>query len=305
MFRVVLCLLPLAVAGHAGAAWGQTPCEPVGSPDVYSGWEYTLIGSDWQCRNRASGNVYRHTAAGWQYLRTEAPPEGIGDKCRCRFGLDCKCCLKCKEPCKCQTCKCDHCPGKTVGVSDGPNYGLDWHGTERARHSINGVDVTEAEAVRAISGNDVPDDAHLLRITVIGTEAERAAVLRDLAATPELRPWREKAVALGYEPTHWHVADAGFRTDGHPTIYVQAPGGRVIHRQDDYRDGPKGLAKALNRAERRADPAYDPSHDPDLRKDIAPDAMKHDGKLPLQWIMAGIAAALAFFTLRAATRKAV
>ena len=43
-------------------------------------------------------------------------------------------------------------------------------------------------------------------------------------------------------------------------------GWEVFHRQNDYNDGPDGLAKALAGAIRRVDPDYQPAKDPDLRK---------------------------------------
>ena len=55
---------------------------------------------------------------------------------------------------------------------------------------------------------------------------------------------------------------AGFVTTGKPTIYVQAPDGKVLHRQDDYQGGAPELAEAI----RRIDPNYDPKKDFDLRK---------------------------------------
>jgi hypothetical protein len=56
-----------------------------------------------------------------------------------------------------------------------------------------------------------------------------------------------------YAPGNWAVKD-GFFTEGKPTIYLQAPNGKVLHRQDDYSDGAAGLATAL----RKADPNYSP-----------------------------------------------
>ena len=66
-----------------------------------------------------------------------------------------------------------------------------------------------------------------------------------------------------YAPNNWAVKD-GFFTEGKPTIYLQAPNGKVLHRQDDYSDGASVLATAL----RKADPNYSPTEDRDARKNL-------------------------------------
>src|SRR4029079_2216874 len=120
-------------------------------------------------------------------------------------------------------------------------------------------------------------------LTVIGDPASTAAVTKDLASAPALAPWKDRLVVQSYTPSHWAVAKAGFYTAGTPTVYVQAPSGKVLHRQDDYADGAEGLAQAL----RRADPNYDPAKDPDLRK-----AARFDlSRIPLPvWFLAALAA---------------
>jgi hypothetical protein len=110
----------------------------------------------------------------------------------------------------------------------------------------------------------VCDDRDQLCVTVIGEEVNRRQVLDDLDRAPALTPWKGRLKIHGYEPTHWAVQDAGFKTDGRPTIYVQAPDGKVLHRQDEYR-GPEALAEVL----RKADPRYQPANDPDLNRDLA------------------------------------
>jgi hypothetical protein len=64
-----------------------------------------------------------------------------------------------------------------------------------------------------------------------------------------------------YDPKSWELS-CGFKTDGDPTVYCQAPSGKVLHRQDDYQGGPDALIGAL----RKAKANYDPKRDPDLRK---------------------------------------
>lgn len=145
-----------------------------------------------------------------------------------------------------------------------PNFGVDTDklngGDERYR--LNGTAVTREQAQQALAGGRIPDDAARPRLTVIGTQAQTSRVASDLASAPALAEWKERLVLQSYLPEHWAVARAGFVTTGRPTIYLQAPDGKVLHRQDDYEDGPDGLARAL----RRADPAYDSRKDPDLRR---------------------------------------
>lgn len=170
--------------------------------------------------------------------------------------------------------------------ADVPNYGVDLarlSGERGERYRLNGLPVTREGARQALVGASVPDDAGRLRLTVIGDPAVTGPVTRDLAAAPALAPWKDRLVVQAYPPQHWAVAKAGFHTTGTPTVYVQAPSGKVLHRQDDYADGAEGLAQAL----RRADPNYDPAKDPDLRK-----AARFDlSRIPLPaWILAAVAA---------------
>jgi hypothetical protein len=143
-----------------------------------------------------------------------------------------------------------------------PNFGVDLdrlHAGEE-RYHLNGVPVSREKAAQTMAGNTIPDDAARLRLTVIGDDGGRVA--QDLDNAPALAPWKDRLVVQTYPPNHWAVAKAGFFTQGKPTIYLQTPAGKVLHRQDDYADGADGLANAL----RRADPDYDPSKDADLRR---------------------------------------
>src|SRR5205823_13551401 len=88
----------------------------------------------------------------------------------------------------------------------------------------------------------------------------------DVTQAPALAEWKDRLVVQAFAPDHWAVARAGFVTSGKPTVYLQTPSGQVLHRQDDYDDGPEGLARAI----RRADPAYDAKKDPDQRPRLPP-----------------------------------
>jgi len=165
-------------------------------------------------------------------------------------------------------------PGKTytldlnlevpgVAESDGTvNFGIDRSKLERQpreRVTLQGRDIDVNEAIRLL-------DTNKLRLTVIGSKEAIERVKRDLEGP--LRELAKDFLIQYYEPSNWAVRDVGFKTDGNPVIYVQTPDGRVLHRQDDYKDGADGLRKVLT-AVRKPDPNYRPERDPDLRKDSA------------------------------------
>ena len=134
----------------------------------------------------------------------------------------------------------------------------------RERYIINGIDATGEQALQALQEKNVPNDKHLLRLTIIGSADLRKRVRSDLENNPLLTCFSDKYLIQDYDPSNWAVK-AGFFTEGSPTIYLQSPTGKVLHRQDDYEDGAAGLATAL----RKADPNYTPSLDVDRRKTIA------------------------------------
>lgn len=145
------------------------------------------------------------------------------------------------------------------------NYGVDTgqlNGGREESYRLNGAPASREQVRQALGGPRLPDDAGRLRLTVIGDPQAAARVTADLAQAPALAEWKDRLVVQAYPPDHWAVARTGFVTTGRPTIYLQTPAGQVLHRQDDYDDGPEGLARAI----RRADPAYDPKKDADLRQ---------------------------------------
>lgn len=115
----------------------------------------------------------------------------------------------------------------------------------RERYIINGIDATGEEALQALQEKNVPNDKSLLRLTIIGPEALRKQVRSDIENHPSLTCFSEKYLVQDYAPENWAVKQ-GFFTEGKPTIYLQLPSGKVLHRQDDYADGAAGLATALS-----------------------------------------------------------
>lgn len=152
-------------------------------------------------------------------------------------------------------------PAPTPEVTD---YGMQWR-FEQERFSLNGEEIPMTSAVALVRDGTVPDDTSLLRLTIIGTAEQRQAVRNDLESNPELAVYKDKILVMDYAPDHWTL-QCGFFTQGSPTIYVQRANGEVLHRQDDYNDGPTGLATAL----RRIDPNYQPNRDQDQRRSLVP-----------------------------------
>jgi hypothetical protein len=185
-------------------------------------------------------------------LQALAQQPDIEPCCCCAFcycGNDCQCASK--QKC-CLECRC----GEAQAIRK-PNYGVNTEKLSKEEcYCVNGKKVTDGPLAPA-----VPDDSGKLHLTIIGNEAERRRVLEDLATAPELAEFRDRFHVQDYPADHWAVCLCGFCCHGHPTIYLQLPAGKVLHRQDDY-DGPATLAKAL----RRAASDYDANKDPDLRK---------------------------------------
>jgi hypothetical protein len=187
------------------------------------------------------------------FVLTAAPTEAAEDccpYCSCGDGIHASC--FCSESSRCHPlCRCAHSeiafPKKNFGVN-----------TDRIAkdevYTVNG------RLYPGPIGQPIPDDSGKLHLTIIGAETERQRVLTDLATAPDLAEFRDRFSVQDYPADHWAVTLCGFYTAGHPTIYLQLPSGKVLHRQDDY-DGPKRLAEAL----RRASSSYDAQRDPDLR----------------------------------------
>lgn len=158
-----------------------------------------------------------------------------------------------------------------------PNFGLmtDQIGKRGGmnHYELNGRPIAQGDAMQAVT-EGVPADENLLRVTVIGPDALRQRVVTDLTAAPA--NLRDRCLVQSYPPNHWAV-QAGFQAGGAPTVYVQAPDGQVLHRQDDYDGGPTALFEAI----RKADPHYSPAADPDLRKTLSLSELRDWGLVAL------------------------
>ena len=227
----------VAIPAPAPAGWGTSVCVAVAAPVTMQ-----TVSREWRKRSDDPNRAYLY--------------ECSGNSCRVIGGYD--------------LVEGVYRPstdgGQTYGavVSDPPtplpswaapvNFGLDPSKLDAVpKYFLNGVEVDKGKAYQAVGDKGLKDDTSRLRVSVIGTKEQRAAVRGDLAGLdPSTYSVRE------FDPTDWRVRDSGFVCTGSPTCYCQAPDGKVLHRQDDAKD----LATAL----RKAKEGYNPAKDPDLRR---------------------------------------
>lgn len=256
-----------AQAQQPGYRWHLSPSGKQWNLSDGSRWVGAFV-LDEQRYYRLDGN---------QYVDGTAPcglPDGAAQKPMPAAPKECNCCqgCKCGKACACKLgakrcspdCKCGALEARAEMPLGGvPNFGVNESKLgEGPAYILNGRKSTRDEVIDRLMGEGkIPDDSQLPRITIIGSEADRKKVRDDLKSHPALAPFRGKFVTKDYAPDAWEVS-CGFFAGGAPSIYVQTPGGKNLHRQDDYRDGAEGLAMAL----RKVDPSYQPAKDPDLRK---------------------------------------
>lgn len=130
-------------------------------------------------------------------------------------------------------------------------------------YRLNGQTITPAAAYEALE-KGLDDDGRKLRVTIIGPPVLRQKARDDLESHPAFAELQSGLAIRDFAPDHWAMR-AGFVTTGQPTIYCQAPDGKVLHRQDNFAGGADALVGAL----RRAKESYDPRRDPDLRSPFA------------------------------------
>lgn len=176
----------------------------------------------------------------------------------CKCGDDCKCPTEgaCSPGCSCLLVGDDE-KWRRDGVDKGK-----LREPKETQIRINGVPVSVRAARKMLEAKgNLADDSTRLRLTVIGSAEECKRVIADLKTDPSLTPYRDRLLIQEYRPENAFVKNYGFVTSGKPTIYLQAPTGEVLHRQDTYR-GATALAEAI----RKAQPDYDPKKDPDQNK---------------------------------------
>ena len=160
-------------------------------------------------------------------------------------------------------------------------------GTHGPRYLIDGKTVGRATAYQAVETGELADDSGKLRVTAFGSPEKTKAVADAIAALPQ----STTVLFQTYQPTDPMVRSLGFRVDADPTVYVQTPKGKVLHR--GAYAGPAQLAQAI----RRADSSYDPSRDPDLTRPAGPLAGLDLASVP-QWAWGAGGVAVLFLALK-------
>lgn len=195
-------------------------------------------------------------------------PCSCGSNCLCEHCKPLACPAECDPDCYCH---------RSSKVSPKTNFGLDRSKISKTeRCTINGKSASMKECVAAVFAAGVPDDANLLRLTIISdSKDKRDSVIKDLASKPELESFKGKLVVNDYETSHW--AAKPFQPGKDITLVVQSPDGHELARQNDYNDGASGLQANLQMAML----AYDPSKTPDARQDFISQAVKWAEANPL------------------------
>lgn len=277
-----------ASQAHAQCCGGRCTVPAVAVASAAPSWQWRANpGAEWLGLFRDGTQVGAWSAASG--YRPLLPGDAWGEACEppvalpafavtavpsCRCCRDCPCgrrcaCYRqgaCAAACNCARRDEAQAPEGCTVEDDGTlNFGVRQATSSDGppRYWVAGKPAARQEVLALLgAGGKVPDDAGQCHLTVIGTEDQRRPVLHDIDAAPALAPWKGRLKVQSYDPTHWAVARSGFFVAGAPTIYYQAPDGRVLHRQDDYAGGAEALAGAL----RRADPSYQPQSDPDRRR---------------------------------------
>ena len=243
----------------------------------------------------ADGSWGRHPDGYWWRYKPAAPPAPAEAGCDCGFGCDCG-----GEPCECAP------PAAPAKIAAEDNYGLDTSELgKRGRYTISDGkgrrSVTRERAVESVQAG-IPDDGKHMRLLVVGTDAERKAVLDDLERSPALAPWKGRLVVQSRPEdalTREHKVPSG-----HPSILVQAPNGQVLARNLDGKyQGADALARGLEAAAKR----YDPSKDVDLWQPgnapaPAPGPAPSGGVAWQVWALAALGAAAVFLLFWRPTR---
>lgn len=142
------------------------------------------------------------------------------------------------------------------------NFGVEWEKIKQGSLDKRGTPISEAESMAFANGSH--DYAKkVFRLVVIGTKEEREPVR--LAYEKMQATEREAMVPWFVSADHWSLKDnetgnAMFETKGHPTVYLLAPDGACLHRQDDWTGD--GDIDAIRKGMKK----YDPKKDADLRK---------------------------------------
>ena len=166
------------------------------------------------------------------------------------------------------------------------NFGIveEGRGSETKITTQNGREITVEEA-RVRVADSVPDDSKKFRLVAIGTAEQRKPVADAYASleTPlkdRIAPWFVGADDYSLKDTT--TGKTIFVTTGTPTVYLQAPDGKVLLRSDEWK------GETTIGAIRKATKDYDAKKDPDGKTPIP----GLPSNIPWGWIVIGVLVAL-------------
>lgn len=156
-----------------------------------------------------------------------------------------------------------------VNEGHGDLFGVDWQKIANAKYDSKNAKITLADSIEFVRGS-YADEKQMCRLVVIGTPSERGPVLDAFNALPATE--RSKVSPWFIAADHWSLRDSDggtvrFETLGKPTVYLLAPDGAVVHRQDGWssQEDVEAIRKGLKK--------NDPKRDPDLRKSPDPERL--------------------------------
>jgi len=193
--------------------------------------------------------------------------------CKCSPDCKCGCDCKCNETGIRCNCNCP-CAQNTDAVTPERNYGImrekmrdtgcdtnysrtDWRGT---------LNVSKKQAMEAV--NKLDDDSGKNPVVIVGgTVEQRNTVLSDLAGSPSLAWFKDKALVQTYaDPGHYQLEgfklpqDERFKKSGFMIALLSPPNkdgfGKLLYAQYDYDGGAENFSA---QARPRVDPNFDPN----------------------------------------------
>lgn len=189
--------------------------------------------------------------------------------------------------------------GQASPASPVEDFGVDLSKLGATRtYRLKGHEITREQAIESIE-KGLPDDSGKLHLTFIGSRADRLKAEQDFKTAADMGDIRERVKVCSFAPDDWQLSP-GFVKTGNPGIYLQAPSGKVLHRQGDYQGA--GDFQAI----RKAVADYDAGRDPDRRKvDILPNVFPVTITPKLGAIGLGVIALAALFFVNLNKAKGV
>lgn len=118
------------------------------------------------------------------------------------------------------------------------------NGEEKATY--NGKEISPAKAYGLVMGSEIPDDADLPRLTVVGDQSFRFRLLTDLESSAELLRLSGKVAVGIYPPTTRGLSERGYSKPG--IYFTDKAGKRLWPEPISEYPGPASLADKVEKA---------------------------------------------------------